>query len=92
MKITRQEAVQKIRSTNGKIFGATFIKKNGDLREGTFRLEVSKGVTGKGLKYDPEAKGLMTVFDMSIEAFRMLNVRTLQNIKINHEQFEVSHG
>ena len=92
MKITRQEAIQKIKSTNGKIFGATFIKKNGDLREGTFRLEVSKGVTGKGLKYDPESRGLMTVFDMSKDAFRMLNVRTLQNIKINHEQFEVSHG
>lgn len=36
------------------------------------RTGVRKGVTGEGAAYDPESKGLLTVFDMEKKGFRMI--------------------
>lgn len=69
---------QFIKSTKGKIFSATFIKKDGSVRRMNARLGVSKGVKGTGMKYDPVKKGLITVFDLKKNAHRMINLKTLQ--------------
>ena len=54
-----------IKGTRGKIFSATFIKKDGTLRKMTARLGVRKGVTGAGLKFDPRERSHVVVSEMS---------------------------
>ena len=71
---------------DGKIASCEFITKpnkefpNGRLRKMVFRTKVTKGVTGEGMKYDPNKLGLRTVFDMQKRDFRMINLNTLQTI------------
>jgi hypothetical protein len=67
---------------NGQIFSATFVKKDGSLRKIQARRGVTKGVTGKGLSFDPLTKGLLPVYDMHKEGFRMINLNTLKEAKI----------
>ena len=50
----------------------------------TARLGVRKGVTGEGLKYDPESRQLMTVYDMQKRGHRMVNTETLS--RLNYKQ------
>jgi len=71
----------KILNTKGKIFSVTFTKKDGSIRKMVCRTGVSKGVKGIGLKFDPNAKNLMVVFDMHKKAFRMINLSTIQSFK-----------
>ena len=65
-------------STHGLIFSCKFIKRTDNtIRTGTFRTGVQKGVTGKGLLFDPKAKRLLSVYDMSIQQFRFINLNDL---------------
>lgn len=67
--------LSKLRSLigNGKIASVTFIKRSdGTERKMICRTGVKKGVTGRGSSYDPETKGLLTVFDMQKQAFRTI--------------------
>ena len=86
--IARDTAIQIIKNSAGKIFGVSFIKRtNGELRHMSARRGVRKGVTGEGLKYDPESKQLLTVYDMNKKGHRMLNTETLKRLsfeKINY--------
>ena len=46
-----------LQATNdGKIFSATFVKKDGTIRTINCRRNVQKGVTGAGLKFSPASK------------------------------------
>jgi hypothetical protein len=47
-KITLEHATKLIKSTNGAIFGVSFVKANGETRDMAARLGVRKGLTGKG--------------------------------------------
>ncbi len=95
--ITLAQAFTLMNSTEGKTFGATWTKKNGETRTGSLRLKVRKGVTGAGLSYDPAAHGLMCAFDMNKTnrktgekgAFLMLNLSGLQSITIAGEVYSV---
>lgn len=69
-----------IKGTRGKIFSATFIKKDGTLRKMTARLGVRKGVTGAGLKFDPRERSLVVVYEMSKKSYRMINLSTIKSI------------
>ena len=64
-----------------KIFTVTFIKKDNSIRIMNARRGVKKGVKGVGLAYNPTEKDLITVFDMQKEAFRMINAKTILEIK-----------
>lgn len=78
-----------LKATNdGKIFSATFVKKNGEVRVMNCRRKVSKGVTGKGLAFKPSDKGLMVVFDMHKEDFRMINLNSLIEAKVGGQTFK----
>ena len=70
---------------DGKIASAEFIKKDGSLRKMVFRTQVTKGVTGEGMKYNPSDYGLRTVFDMQKRAFRMINLETIISIRAKGE-------
>ena len=67
--------------TNGRIFRAVFVKKDGTERTMVGRTKVHKGVNGTGMSYDPESRGLMPVFDMQKGAWRMVNTNTMTSLK-----------
>lgn len=75
-------------TNDGKIFSATFIKKDGTIRTINCRRNVQKGVTGAGLKFSPAAKGLLVVFDMHANDFRMINLNSLIEAQVNGQIFK----
>lgn len=91
--ITRQEAVQKIHSakSTGKIFTVHFYKRTtGELRVMNCRGRVLSGLSGGELKFNPESKGLITVFDMQNDGYRMINADTIQQVTISGITFSVT--
>ena len=80
--IDRDTAKQYIYATNGKIFSAVFVKKDGEIRKMVCRQGVYKYVKGVGLKFKPEERDLIGVFDMHKKAYRFINVKTLEQIKV----------
>jgi hypothetical protein len=74
---------QDIDRTNGKFFTVKFIKKDGTLRRMTCRTGVSKGVTGKGLAFEPKEKGLKVVWSTDAEGYRMINLAQVKEITFN---------
>ena len=85
--ITKDTAKQYIYKTNGKIFSAVFVKKNGEKRKMVCRQGVAKYVKGVGLKFKPEERDLIGVFDMHKKAYRFINVKTLEQIKVKGIQY-----
>ena len=77
----RVDLIRKIVS-GGKIFTVTFTKKNGEKRVMNARTGVSKGVTGKGMSYNPVSKNLLAVYDMQKRDYRMINCNTIEEIKV----------
>ena len=75
--------------TNGKFFSAVFRKKNGERRLMNCRTNVGKYVKGVGLKFKPQDKGLMTVFDLQKGQYRFINLMTLERIKIRGVIYKV---
>lgn len=89
MKINKEQALNLIKSSKGRVFGVTFVKKNGDVRDMGARLGVKKGVTGAGMKYNPADHDLITAFDMTKKNFRMINLQTLQRLTLDKETYEI---
>jgi len=50
------------------------------------RLNVKKGVNGVGMAYDPIEKGLIPVWDLQANAFRMINLKTVTELRIKKEE------
>jgi hypothetical protein len=74
---------------SGHIFKAAFIKKtNNELRIMIFRFGVKKYVKGTGLKFDPLSKGLLPVFDMEKNEYRMLNLNSLMTIQYQGKTYQ----
>ena len=89
MKINRDTAREYIYKTNGKIFAATFTKKNGEKRNMVCRQGVAKYVKGKGLKFKPEERSLIGVYDMHKKAYRFISLNTLEKAKIQGREYQV---
>ena len=87
--IDKDTAKQYIYKTNGKIFSAVFTKKDGEKRKMVCRRGVAKYVKGVGLKFKPEDRGLIGVFDMHKKAYRFINVTTLEQIKIKGITYKI---
>tara|TARA_Y100000310_G_C20272483_1_gene618678 strand:+ start:173 stop:466 length:294 start_codon:yes stop_codon:yes gene_type:complete len=88
-KINRDTAKQYIDKSSGKIFSAVFIKKNGEKRKMNCRRGVAKYVKGVGLKFKPEERDLVGVFDMHKRAYRFINIKTLIELRINGNNYSV---
>lgn len=84
--MTLQEIVEKV--NKGQIFSAKFIKKNGEVRDMVCRLGVVKYLKGGEMAYDAKARNLLPVFDMQKKAYRMINISTLIQLKINGEVYK----
>ena len=76
----------KIQTAENTIFSIEFIKKDGTVRNMVARLNVKKGVNGNGMAYDPIAKGLLPVWDMQANNFRMINMKTVTKLQIKGEE------
>ena len=70
--------------TNGKIFTAHFIKKNGEKRKMNCRLNVTKHIKGTGLPSFTLRKDnpYILVYDLKAKDYRTINLETL--FKINY--------
>ena len=87
--IDRDTAKQYIYKTNGKIFSAVFTKKDGEKRKMVCRQGVAKYVKGVGLKFKPEERSLIGVFDMHKKAYRFINLETLEKIRVQGKEYNV---
>ena len=99
-KIDRATAKKYVYATNGKEFMAVFTKKNGDLREMNCMIGVTDGVKGVGRKFNPDEKGLVSVFDVDAEKivdgekkkgdFRFINLSTLEKLTIDEVEYTIT--
>ena len=87
--ITRDKAKKYIYDTNGKIFSAVFTKKDGQKRLMNCRLKVKKYVKGVGLKFKPQDRGLIGVFDLQKDQHRFINLNTLETLKISGIEYKI---
>ena len=90
MKISKAKAIDLIK-TNGRkqTVGVTHIKKDdGSIRTGSYKVGVTKGINGKGLKYNPEDYNLIPVYDMN-EGFRMIWEDGIQEVRTQKITYEV---
>lgn len=83
----RRDVERVLRSSNGKFFSVTFVKKDGTPRHLTGRTAVRKGVKGVGMSFDPKLHNLMTVFDVEKEDFRMINLDTVLEATVNSTRY-----
>ena len=88
--IDSDTAKQYIYKTNGKIFSAVFTKKDGEKRNMVCRRGVAKYVKGVGLKFKPEERNLIGVFDMHKKAYRFINTKTLEQIKVKGTTYSIN--
>lgn len=67
-----------------KVFSVSFIKKSGELSKMVCRFGASKGVNGKGMRYNTAEKNYATVykFDKKNSGFRTLVVENIVEVKI----------
>lgn len=89
IKISREDLIQKIKDTRGAFFTVTFIKKDGTTRVMNARFGVKKYLRGGELPYDPIAKGLLPVFDVKENGYRMINTKTIISARIGNEEYIV---
>lgn len=89
MKISKLQAKDLINGSEGHFFSPTFVKKNGELRKMVCRKGVTKHLKGGELAFNPNAKGLVVVFDVQKNAYRMVNINTLQELNINNATYIV---
>jgi len=84
-------AIDVIRKSKGKFFTVVFTKRTtGEVRKMNCRTGVSKGVTGIGKAYDPEEKGLVTVWDTQAKNFRSINLEGI--ITVTSQGVEWNYG
>lgn len=83
--------VREFRGTVGEtqIFSVDFIKKDGSLRKMVARLGVRKHLKGGTLRYNAEEKSLLPVFDMEKQAYRMINISTIQEIRFDGKMIKL---
>lgn len=91
---TKQKVRKVIEATNGRFFRVFFTKRtNGELRSMTCRTGVKKFINGKGMKFDPANKDLISVWDphkwnpeTGDTGYRFINLRTVAKIKVDGKE------
>jgi hypothetical protein len=85
--LTREQLVDKIKSSAGKFFKVGFIKKDGSYRELNGRIGVVKHLKGGETLYDRDR--FLCVYDVVNKGYRTVNKSTVQELVIDNEKFEV---
>jgi len=79
---------QIVEAAGNNIFSVKFVKKDGTIRDMVCRLGVRKHLKGGELAYDAKARNLLPVFDMQKKAYRMINISTLIELKLNGQVYK----
>lgn len=88
--INKEHAKQLINNSKGRIFSATYIKKDMSKRIINARLgKHYKSKTGKKAPYDPDKYNLKKVYDMKVKDFRIINLNTLISLSINKNKYVI---
>ena len=88
MIINKDQAKQLIKQSKGKIFAATFTKKDGTHRLMNARIgKQYASKTGRKAPYKAEEFNMIPLYDMRKKAFRMLNFNTLLTLSINNNKY-----
>jgi hypothetical protein len=90
--LSKEEAKELINQSNGRIFSAVFIKKDGTHRLMNARTKVIKHLkeNAKPRPYKPNKYNLICVFDMLNKGYRMINANTLQTLIINKTIYKIN--
>jgi len=88
--ITKNEARTLLLNQDGSIFSITFTKKDGSIRQMNCRFGVKKHLKGGELAYDPLSKGLLPVYDLKNEGYRMISLNTIIELKLNGESYIIT--
>ena len=89
MKVHRTKLYNLIQQNKGKIFSCVFIKKDGSIRTMNCRLGVKKYIKGTGKPISNTSNSYVTVFDLAIDSYRVINVDTITNISIGGDEYYV---
>lgn len=85
--ITRELAKKLIENSNT-IFSVQFIKKDGSIRDMVCRKGVTKYLKG-GKNTVAGYTKYITVFEMPKQEYRNINIETLQQLKINGNEYTI---
>lgn len=88
--ITRARAADFLeRETQGRFVSLYFQKADGTMRTLVGRRGVTRHLRGGSLPYDPKSRLLLTMFDVSLREYRMVNIATLVSFRVSGETFLV---
>ena len=73
--------------SNGRVFSANFVKKDGTIRTINCRTGVVKHLKGGTLAFDPISRNLIPVFDMIKNGYRFIGFDRLNWIKIGGKKY-----
>lgn len=76
----------------GRIFSATFIKKDGSIRKINCRLGVVKALQGGALKYNAEAANNLVVYDLQAKGYRTIPLDKLLTLRYNGKEIAGKNG
>lgn len=82
------QVINLIRGMAGSTFFRVVFRKRstGERREMVCRLGVGRGVSGRGMSYDPVEKGLLTVWSVRDEGFRSIPIDGILSIRIRGQE------
>ena len=84
----RADAPAILRQSKGRVFTVNFVKRtDGEVRTMNCRSGVSKGVTGVGRTFDPNEHGLMSVYDMQVRDYRMINLDHILTAQVDGTEY-----
>ena len=87
--LSKTELRERIAEVGNRIFSVKFIKADGTERDMVCRTGVKAHLKGGELQYDPFEKGLLSFFDMTKKAYRMITLDRVLSIKLTGETYEV---
>lgn len=88
--LPKEEVRQRIQDLHGKIFSVEFYKKNGEYRKMLCRTDVKKYLKGGELPFDIYEKGLVPVYDLQKEGYRVIPIDRVQSIKLQGNEYKVN--
>ena len=91
VEITQAQAKQVIVDYHGRhFFTVVFVKRtNGEDRTMNCRKGVHKGTRGGGLRFEPLAKDLVSVFDIPKGLHRFISLDTIKRVNIDGKRYIV---
>lgn len=94
---TKEQRINAVRkllinaNKSNRIYSVGFRKRStGDYRKMVCRGGVTKGVSGEGLKYNPNDHDLVTVFDMQKKAHRMIPCENVSKVKDRGKHYVIT--